>query len=153
MKQLWIAVLSGLIILSCTYSGWSCPFELPTTRTTVKGHDLTIELATTPEARSCGLSRRASLPSNRGMLFVYAEPDILTFWMKNTHIPLSIAFIAADGLIVSIQKMNPFPLTTVYASPVPALYALEVNQGWFDEKGIGVGDVVEFSLPITLDIR
>jgi hypothetical protein len=87
------------------------------------------------------------------MLFVYAEPDILTFWMKNTHIPLSIAFIAADGLIVSIQKMNPFPLTTVYASPVPALYALEVNQGWFDEKGIGVGDVVEFSLPITLDIR
>ena len=99
------------------------------------------------------MSRRASLPSNRGMLFVYAEPDILTFWMKNTHIPLSIAFIAADGLIVSIQKMNPFPLTTVYASPVPALYALEVNQGWFDEKGIGVGDVVEFSLPITLDIR
>ncbi len=103
--------------------------------------------------RSCGLSHRTSLPANRGMLFVYAEPEILTFWMKDTHIPLSIAFIDADNRIVSIQKMNPYPITTVYASPIPALYALEVNQGWFEEKGIGVGDVVEFSLPFTLNIR
>ena len=153
MKQLWIAVLSGLIILSCTYSGWSCPFELPTTRTTDKGHDLTIELATTPEARSCGLSRRASLPSNRGMLFVYAEPDILTFWMKNTHIPLSIAFIDADRRIVSIQKMIPLQITVDHISPVPTRYALEVNQGWFEENGVQTGDVLKFDLPATLDIR
>jgi uncharacterized protein len=153
MKRLLITVLSGLIILFHTYSVWPCPFELPITRATVKGHELTIELATTPETRSCGLSQRSSLMSDRGMLFVYAEPEILTFWMKNTHIPLSIAFIAADGLIVSIQKMNPIPTTTVYASPVPSLYALEVNQGWFEEKEIGVGDVVEFRLPITLNIQ
>jgi uncharacterized protein len=153
MKRLWIAVLSGLIILSYTYPAWPCPFELPTVQVVVKGHELTIELATTPEARSCGLSLRDSLPENRGMLFVYAEPEILTFWMKNTRIPLSIAFIEAAGRIVSIQKMNPFPLTTVYASPVPALYALEVNQGWFEENGLGVGDVVEFNLPITLNIK
>ncbi len=87
------------------------------------------------------------------MLFVYAEPEILTFWMKNTRMPLSIAFIAADGLIVSIQKMKPFPTTTVYASPAPALYALEVNQGWFEENGVGVGDVIELSLPVTLNIK
>ena len=132
---------------------WACPFELSTIQIVVKGHDLTIELATTPEARSCGLSLRDSLPENRGMLFVYAEPEILTFWMKNTRMPLSIAFIDTAGRIVSIQKMNPFPLTTVYASPVPALYALEVNQGWFEENGVGVGDVVEFNLPITLNIK
>ena len=126
---------------------------MPTTRATVKGHELTIELATTPEARSCGLSLRDSLPANRGMLFVYAEPEILTFWMKNTRMPLSIAFIDAAGRVVSIQKMDPFPTTTVYASPVPTLYALEVNQGWFEESGVGVGDVLEFNLPITLDIR
>ena len=131
----------------------ACPLELPTVHVVVMGHDLTIELATTPEARSCGLSLRDSLPANRGMLFVYAEPEILTFWMKNTRMPLSIAFIDAAGRIVSIQKMNPFPTTTVYASPVPALYALEVNQGWFEENGVGVGDVVEFNLPITLDIQ
>jgi uncharacterized protein len=153
MKRLWIAVLSGLIILSYTHPAWACPFELPTAQVVIKGYALAIELATTPEARSCGLSLRDSLPANRGMLFVYAEPEILTFWMKNTRMPLSIAFIDTAGRIVSIQKMNPFPLTTVYASPVPALYALEVNQGWFEENGIGVGDVVEFNLPITLDIR
>ena len=153
MKRLWIAVLSGLIILSYTYPAWSCPYELPTVRMTVKGHDLTIELATTPETRACGLSLRDSLPANRGMLFVYAEPEILTFWMKDTRIPLSIAFIDEAGRVVGIQKMNLFPTTTVYASPVPALYALEVNQGWFEENGVGVGDVLEFSLPITLNIK
>ncbi len=131
----------------------ACPLELPTVQVVVKGHDLVIELATTPEARSCGLSLRDSLPTNRGMLFVYAEPEILTFWMKNTRMPLSIAFIDPAGRVVGIQKMNPFPTTTVYASPVPALYALEVNQGWFEKNGVGVGDVVEFNLPITLDIR
>ena len=148
-----IAVLIGIILFFCANPAWPCPFELPAVRVAVKGHDLTIELATTPEARSCGLSLRDSLPANRGMLFVYAKPEILTFWMKNTRVPLSIAFIDTAGRIVSIQKMNPLPTTTVYASPVPALYALEVNQGWFEENGVGVGDVVEFNLPITLNIR
>jgi uncharacterized membrane protein (UPF0127 family) len=148
-----IAVLIGIIFIFPSNPAWSCPFELPTLQVAVKGHDLTIELATTPEARSCGLSLRDNLPANRGMLFVYAEPEILTFWMKNTRMPLSIAFIDTASRIVSIQKMNPFPITTVYESPVPALYALEVNQGWFEENGVGVGDAVEFRLPITLDIR
>ena len=152
-KKSLVSFAIGIILILIAHTGWSCPFELPTIRVAIKGHDLTIELATTPEARSCGLSLRDSLPTNRGMLFVYAEPDILTFWMKNTRMPLSIAFIDTAGRIVSIQKMNPFPLTTVYASPVPALYALEVNQGWFEENGIAVGDVVEFSLPITLNIK
>ena len=105
-ERLWIAVLSGLIFLSYTYSGWSCPFELPTVQVVVKGHELTIELATTPETRSCGLSLRDSLPENRGMLFVYAEPEILTFWMKNTLMPLSIAFIDTVGRVVSIKVIG-----------------------------------------------
>ena len=149
----WFAILFGIIFVFPGGPARACPLELPTVKVVVKGHDLTLELATTPEARSCGLSLRDSLPENRGMLFVYAEPEVLTFWMKNTRMPLSIAFIDADGRIVGIQKMNPLPLTTVYASSVPALYALEVNQGWFEENGLGVGDVVEFNLPITLDIR
>ena len=153
MKRYWIAVLGGLIFLSFAFPGWPCPFELPKVRTSIKGNELTIELATTPETRSCGLSRRENLPANRGMLFVYAEPEILTFWMKDTRIPLSIAFIAADGRIVSIQKMNPLPITTVYASPIPALSALEVNQGWFEENGVHTGDVLKLDLPAALDIR
>jgi uncharacterized membrane protein (UPF0127 family) len=153
LKPHWLVILIGIIFSFPADSALACPLELPTIRVAVKGHELTIELATTPEARSCGLSLRDSLPANRGMLFVYAEPEVLTFWMKNTRMPLSIAFIEPDGRVVSIQKMNPFPLTTVYASPVPALYALEVNQGWFEENGVGLGDVIEFNLPITLTIR
>ena len=153
LKHYCLAALIGAVLILPANAVQACPLELSTVQVVVKGHDLTIELATTPEARSCGLSLRDSLPANRGMLFVYADPKILTFWMKNTRIPLSIAFIDANGRIVGIQKMNPFPTTTVYASPVPALYALEVNQGWFEENGVGVGDVLEFNLPITLNIK
>ena len=153
LRRYLLTVLSVLILIFCPHPVSSCPLELTTIKVTIKGHDLNIELATTPEMRSCGLSRRASLPANRGMLFVYAEPEILTFWMKDTHIPLSIAFIDADNRIVSIQKMNPYPITTVYASPIPALYALEVNQGWFEEKGVYTGDVLKLDLPAALDIR
>ena len=152
-KKSLVSFAVGIILVFIAHTGWSCPFELPAVRVAVKGHELTIELATTPEARSCGLSLRDSLPANRGMLFVYAEPEILTFWMKNTRMPLSIAFIDTAGRVVSIQKMNPFPTTTVYESPVPALYALEVNQGWFEENGVGVSDVLNFDLPAALDIR
>ena len=153
LKQYCLAALIGAVLILPANTLLACPLELPTVHVVVMGHGLTIELATTPEARTCGLSLRDSLPANRGMLFVYAEPEILTFWMKNTRMPLSIAFIDAAGRVVSIQKMNPFPTTTIYASPVPALYALEVNQGWFEENSVGVGDVVEFNLPITLNIQ
>jgi uncharacterized membrane protein (UPF0127 family) len=112
-----------------------------------------IELATTPESRSCGLSRRKSLPANRGMLFVYADPEILTFWMKDTHIPLSIAFIDADRRIVSIQKMIPLQINPDHISPVPAQFALEVNRGWFEENDVGIGDTLTFELPPTLEVR
>ena len=120
---------------------------------TVKGHDLTVELATLPETKSCGLSHRTLLPANRGMLFVYPEPEILTFWMKDTSMPLDIAFIDAAGRIVSIQQMDPFPITTVYSSPAPVHYALEVNRGWFKEIGVGIGDVLTFDLPAAFDIH
>jgi len=153
MKRYLIAVLCGFIFLSFAFPGWPCPFELPTVRASIKGNELTVELATTPETQSCGLSNRTSLPTNQGMLFVYAEPEILTFWMKDTHIPLSIAFIDVDRRIVSIQKMNPFPITKIYESPVSALYALEVNQGWFEENGVQTGDVLKLDLPAALDIR
>ena len=149
----WVAIYFGFIILFSTHMGWACPFELPTVQATLKGHEIFLELATTPETRACGLSHREYLPANRGMLFVYPEPEILTFWMKDTRIPLSIAFIDAAGRIVSIQKMNPFPITADHVSPLPARYALEVNQGWFEVNSVGTGIVFTFELPPTLEIR
>ena len=132
---------------------WACPFELPAATIYVKGHSLAVELATTPEARVCGLSKRVKLPANHGMLFIYPALGPRTFWMKDTHIPLSIAFLDDSGLILSIHHMTPMQTDERYRSLQPVRYALEVNQGWFAEKKIGVGDLVEMKLPLVIEIR
>jgi len=112
---------------------------------------LKVEVADTSEARTQGLMFRKSLGDDEGMLFVFSAEEPLAFWMKNTLIPLSIAFIDRNWRIVDIQDMavakdpehGPFP---VYPSKVPARYALEVNQGFFARKKIGVGARVHFTL-------
>lgn len=100
----------------------------------------------TEEEKAKGLMFREKLGKNEGMLFVYEQEEILSFWMKNTRIPLSIGFIAKNGKIVDIQDMQPFSLQS-HVSARPAQYALEVNQGWFKRNGIQVGDFVH--LPFT----
>ena len=104
-----------------------------------RGARIYVEIADTPEERAEGLMFRSSLPADRGMLFVFPEPQPLAFWMKNTAIPLSIAYIARDGTILEIHDMEPYSLESV-ASRQPALYALEVNQGTFERLGIEPGD-------------
>jgi uncharacterized membrane protein (UPF0127 family) len=76
------------------------------------------------------------------MLFVYEREGMLSFWMKNTRLPLSIAFIDKNGRIVDIQDMQPFSLES-HISAYPARYALEMNRGWFAKEGIKVGDLVK----------
>jgi len=149
LKSLVIAIFFGVILLFSAHIGWSCPFELPAVQTAVKGHELTIELATTPEARSCGLSLRDNLPANRGMLFVYAEPEILTFWMKNTRIPLDIFYFNRDLALVSVSENTPpcrSPRCPSYPSTGPAKYVLELNAGKAAELGVQAGDVLELHL-------
>ena len=87
------------------------------------------------------------------MLFVFPELRSHTFWMKDTSIPLSIAYLDESGQIFSIQDMLPLDTDKHYPSGQPASYALEVNQGWFGRHGIEVGDVVKINLPLVLDIR
>ena len=87
------------------------------------------------------------------MLFIYPAPQPLVFWMKDTLIPLSIAFIDKTGRIVSIQKMTPLQTETRYRSPRPAPFALEVNQGWFEKQKIQVGSKVDLEIPMGLNIR
>jgi uncharacterized membrane protein (UPF0127 family) len=103
---------------------------------------LSVEVADTPEERSVGLMFRESLPEDAGMIFVYTEETTLGFYMKNTTVPLSIAFIGRDGVIIDIQDMQPLDETLHYA-PAPYFYAVEVNQGWYARNGIGVGDRAE----------
>ncbi|MBM4332925.1 MAG: DUF192 domain-containing protein [Deltaproteobacteria bacterium] len=109
----------------------------------VKGKKIRVEVARTESEKAKGLMFRESLGEDEGMIFVYAREEILSFWMKNTRIPLSIAFIDQRGRIVDIQDMEPFSLRTT-VSAKPTQYALEMNKGWFQRNGIGVGDLVKF---------
>jgi uncharacterized membrane protein (UPF0127 family) len=85
---------------------------------------------------------RRSLGENEGMLFIYDSPRMLSFWMKNTRIPLSVAFLDGSGKIVQIEHMRPYDSITRHSSSRPVQYALEMNRGWFERNGVGVGDVV-----------
>jgi len=116
--------------------------DLPTTTLTIGKHKLVAEVATTTEQRSTGLMNRFSLRPDQGMLFVFERPEPLAFWMKNTYIPLSIAFIDADGRILNVDDMAP-QTETSHWSRGAGLFALEMRKGWFAERGIQAGDRVE----------
>lgn len=111
-------------------------------RIDVGGHLFTVEIADTPEKRQQGLMYRDSLDENEGMLFVFPGEEMRSFWMKNTGIPLSIAYIDSRGVIREIHDMEPFSLAPV-PSRFPAKFALEVNRGRFAELGIEPGDRIE----------
>ena len=115
--------------------------ELPIVSLTINGHKIAAEVAATPEQRATGLMHRFSLKPDHGMVFVFERAEAMGFWMKNTFIPLSIAFIGADGRILNLDDMAPRDETS-HPSKGPALYALEMRKGWFAERGIGPGDVV-----------
>jgi len=115
---------------------------LPVTTLTIGGHKLVAEVVTTPEQRATGLMNRFSLAPDHGMLFVFEAPQPLGFWMKNTYVPLSIAFADADGRIVNIEDMKPQDETTHWSRGF-ALYAVEMKQGWFAAHGIKAGDLIQ----------
>ncbi|MBV8376015.1 MAG: DUF192 domain-containing protein [Verrucomicrobia bacterium] len=104
---------------------------------------LTAEIADTPQAAENGLMFRDSLPENRGMLFIFEQPRKAEFWMRNTRIPLSIAYIDSTGRILEIKSMNPMDETVVPSTSDEVAYALEVNQGWFARHAIAPGAKVE----------
>ena len=110
----------------------------------VKDKEIRVEVANTPEDRGRGLMGRKQLGDSEGMLFIFETEDYHSFWMKNTLIPLSIAFADKDGRILRITDMKPLTLES-HAPPKPVLYALEMKQGWFAANGIKVGDVIRFS--------
>ncbi len=115
---------------------------LPTAQLMVQGHAVQAEIAATEQSRSYGLMNRASLPEDHGMLFVFEQADKVCFWMKNTPLPLSIAFIDDQGKITNIESMQPQTLQA-HCPVRPIRYALEMEQGWFSLRQIGPGAVVE----------
>lgn len=136
-----IALLLKLFVALALAVPAAMSADLPTRTLTIRDQKIVVEVAATPDTRATGLMHRFSLRPDHGMLFVFESPQPLGFWMKNTYIPLSIAFIDARGRILNIEDMHPRDEAT-HRSRGPALYALEMRQGWFAAKGIGAGDVV-----------
>lgn len=117
--------------------------EVELTTLDVAGHEVEVEIADDEEERRRGLMYRDSLPEDQGMLFVYPEEETLSFYMRNTEIPLDIAFVDQRGYIVDIQQMEPHT-EELHESRRPAMYALEMNLGWFEANGVEEGDRIRF---------
>ena len=133
----------GLLIL-LTVAGYHWVNRPKTAEIRIGACQINVEIADTPELCAKGLSGRNHLKADHGMLFVFQYSRRLSFWMKDTSIPLSIAFISPDGTIRQIEQMMPFDLNLV-KSDAPVKYALEVNQGFFKKNGITVGMRVDLS--------
>jgi hypothetical protein len=112
--------------------------RLPTLTLNAGIHLIQAEVANTFSSRAQGLMFRKSLGANRGMLFVFAEVERQCMWMRNTYVPLSVAFLDERGVILNIADMRP-QTEDSHCSRAPARFALEVNQGWFAAKGIKPG--------------
>jgi uncharacterized protein len=137
MKKLLLIALLAL----CTAPLYAQTL-LPEITLSIKGHRLTAEVAANDDTRTIGLMHRRIMPENRGMLFVFAYAQPQSFWMMNTYLPLSIAFIDERGVIVNIDDMKPLT-TDPHPSAKPAKFALEMNQGWFAKRGIKAGARVD----------
>ncbi len=112
--------------------------NLPRVRLSAGMHQIDAQVAATPAQRATGLMFRKEMPPHEGMLFVFEQPQQQCFWMMNTLIPLTAAFVADDGTIVSLADMKP-QTTDAHCSARPVRYVLEMNQGWFAKKGLKAG--------------
>ncbi len=112
--------------------------SLPQVQLRLGMHQVTAEVAASQKTREQGLMFRSALPPNRGMLFAFPVTERHCMWMKNTFIPLAVAFLADDGRIVNIEEMYPLTLTP-HCAQEPVRWALEMPGGWFRERGIVVG--------------
>lgn len=110
-----------------------------------------VEVAATPEHRSRGLMYRRSMPYDEGMLFVFPDAAIRSFWMKNTFIPLDIGYFDADGFLIEVHQMEPDDGAKSYVSSAPALYALEMNQGWFEDNDLRRFAELKLPHPLTAE--
>jgi uncharacterized membrane protein (UPF0127 family) len=156
MRKLLAVLLLSLFVAGCAVEGAGqqtrdrepqppdSELRTLTIHTSDREVEVRVEVADTEAERRRGLMGRESLGEDRGMLFVFDSEQTLSFWMKDTRIPLSIAYIDAEGRIVDIQKMEPLDDDPPnYISAEPARYALEVNRGFFEEHGVEVGDRAE----------
>lgn len=140
-RAFFVLLVLSIFIISCSSSQKLAVQEIAIERDGQIIAVVKAEIARTPDERAQGLMFRKKLPDGEGMFFIFEMDQVLSFWMKNTYIPLSIAYITSDGRIVDIKDMYPHDETSVTSSR-SVRYALEVPQGWFSKVGVNIGDIV-----------
>ncbi|MGC4395889.1 DUF192 domain-containing protein [Hydrogenophaga sp. T2] len=139
MKALFTRLLA--LCLFATGPAWSQDApqtQLPRVSLSAGMHLINAQVASTHTSRMVGLMHRQDMPANEGMLFVFEQPGTQCFWMKNTLLPLTAAFLADDGTIVNLVDMQPQSLDS-HCSAKPVRYVLEMHQGWFAKRGLKAG--------------
>ena len=137
-------LLAALLATTCLLApGWTLAQQVPQldlqrVKLSAGLYVIDAQVAFTPEQREIGLMQRKEMPPHEGMIFVFEQPGLQCFWMKNTLLPLTAAFVADDGTIVNLADMKPQTLDS-HCSAQPVRYVLEMNKGWFAKKGIKAG--------------
>jgi uncharacterized membrane protein (UPF0127 family) len=129
----------ALVVGAALHAG--CAGAFPAATIDVGDHTVRVEVAATPELRTRGLMHRDSLKPERGMLFMYPDETVRSFWMKNVPFPLDVAFADSSGKIVRIADMKAMDTRSTH-SLYPARYALEMNRGWFETNEVEPGDYI-----------
>lgn len=140
--HLLVPALAALLFTSAPFaqigSAGSPQLDLPRATLRAGKQTIDVQVAQTPEQRQIGLMHRRQMPQQEGMLFVFEQPGVQCFWMKNTRLPLTAAFVADDGSIVNLADMLPMS-ERQHCSERPVRYVLEMNKGWFKRHKLGPG--------------
>jgi uncharacterized protein len=145
-KSLFSVLVSAALLAPALTSAQESPqLNLRRAKLTAGMHVIDAQVALTPEQRQIGLMLRKTMPQHEGMIFMFEEASQQCFWMKNTLLPLTAAFLADDGTIVNLADMKP-ETTDSHCSHKPVRYVLEMNQGWFAKKGIKPGSKLAGSI-------
>lgn len=134
----WLSRLLFAVLSVPAAQAQSPQLDLPRTQVQAGLYRINAQVASTPQAREIGLMFRQEMPEYEGMLFIFEEPNSYCFWMKNTLLPLSAAFIDEQGRVVNVVEMQA-QTTTPHCAQAPVRYVLEMNQGWFAKRHIGAG--------------
>lgn len=132
------AVVLGLALVQTAVAQESPQLNLPRVKLSAGMHQIDAQVAQTPAQRQIGLMHRREMPQHEGMLFVFEQPATQCFWMKNTLLPLTAAFVTDDGIIVNLADMKP-QTEDSHCSAKPVRFVLEMNQGWFAKKNLKAG--------------
>jgi len=139
MKPFILKILLAYVcFVDFVYAQNMAQMDLSRLQITAGIHLIDAQLALTPDQRSTGLMYRQEMPQNEGMLFVFEQASNQCFWMKNTLLPLTAAFVSNDGTIINLADMKP-QTTETHCSSKPVRFVLEMNQGWFAKRGIKAG--------------